>query len=160
MDDIEALAIKGLHQHFAQPALIADYVDAYNTERKRLEEGGERRPRQNTEWRLGEIEREIRRVIDAITQGAPPEQLIPRMRELEAERKMLGERARGCKRSRQRDCPAPEGSRPLQACCDGIGAGVEVRRPDRVRNHPRVGDGNCRPCQPQPSGRRRNQSQR
>ena len=36
--------------------------------------------------RSGEIEREINRAVDAITKGAPPEPLIPRMHELEAER--------------------------------------------------------------------------
>src|SRR5207244_4942410 len=34
---------------------------------------------------------------DAIIKGAPPEPLIPRMRELEAERKMLGERLEAAK---------------------------------------------------------------
>ena len=36
LDDIEALAIKGLRQHLAHPEAITEFIDAYNAERKRL----------------------------------------------------------------------------------------------------------------------------
>ncbi|MBR1300594.1 recombinase family protein [Bradyrhizobium sp. AUGA SZCCT0042] len=91
LDDIEALAIKGLRQHLAHPDVVTEFVDAYNVERKRLKNDANAE-RVRIGRRHAEIEREIKRVVDAITKGAPPEPLIPRMRELEAERKMLGER--------------------------------------------------------------------
>ena len=36
LDDIEALAIKGLRPHLAHPEVITEFVDAYSAERKRL----------------------------------------------------------------------------------------------------------------------------
>jgi site-specific DNA recombinase len=80
-----------LRQHLANPELIAEFVDVYNAERKRLKKEANAE-RTRIERRLGEIEREIKRAVDAITKGAPPEALIPRMRELEAERTGLGTR--------------------------------------------------------------------
>jgi site-specific DNA recombinase len=88
LDDVEALAIKGLRQHLAHPEVITEFVDAYNAERKRLKkEAGTERTR--VERRLGEIEREIKRIVDFIVKGTATEALIPRMNELEAERKTL-----------------------------------------------------------------------
>jgi site-specific DNA recombinase len=91
LDDIEALAIKGLIQQLAHPDVVTEFVDTYNTERKRLKNDANAE-RVRIGRRHAEIERGIKRVVDAITKGAPPEPLIPRMRELEAERKKLGER--------------------------------------------------------------------
>jgi len=97
LDDIEGLAIKGLRQHLAHPEMIAEYVDAYNTERKRLKKEANAE-RARIERRLGEIEREIRRAVDAITkEGVPPGPLAPRMRELEAERTTLADRLEAAK---------------------------------------------------------------
>lgn len=90
------MAINGLRQHLAHPELINEFVDAYNAERKRLKKEANAE-RTRTDRRLGEIEREIKRAVDAITKGAPPEPLIPRMRELEAERKVLAERLEATK---------------------------------------------------------------
>jgi site-specific DNA recombinase len=53
LDDIEALAIKGLRRHLAHPEVITEFVDAYNAERKPLKkEAGTERTR--VERRLGE----------------------------------------------------------------------------------------------------------
>jgi site-specific DNA recombinase len=91
LDDIEALAIKGLRQHLAHPEVITEFVDAYNAERKRLKnEASVERTR--LERRLGEIEREIKRIVDFIVKGMATDALIPRMNELEAERKALAVR--------------------------------------------------------------------
>jgi site-specific DNA recombinase len=91
LDDIEALAIKGLRQHLAHPEVITEFVDAYNAERKRLKkEASVERTR--IERRLGEIEREIKRIVDFIVKGMATDALIPRMNELEAERKTLAAR--------------------------------------------------------------------
>ncbi|MFK4581091.1 recombinase family protein [Bradyrhizobium ottawaense] len=86
LDEIETLAIKGLRQHLAQPKMIAEYVDAYNTERKRLKKEASTE-RARLERRLGEIGREMKRIVDCIVvTGMPPEQFVGRMRELEAEK--------------------------------------------------------------------------
>jgi site-specific DNA recombinase len=86
LDDIEALAIKGLRQNLAHPDVIAEFVDSYNAERKRLkkEATGERA---RLERRLGEIGREMKRIVDSIViRGMPPEQFVVRMQGLEAEK--------------------------------------------------------------------------
>ncbi|EIG62292.1 recombinase family protein [Bradyrhizobium sp. WSM1253] len=86
LSDIEALAIKGLRQHLAHPEVIAEFVDAYNAERKRLKKEASTE-RARLERRLGEIEREMRRIVDSIVvTGMPPEQFVARMQELEAEK--------------------------------------------------------------------------
>ncbi|WP_429041523.1 recombinase family protein [Bradyrhizobium elkanii] len=85
LDDIEALAIKGLRQNLAHPDVIAEFVDSYNAERKRLRRDAIN-DRARLERRNGEIEREINRLIDSIAKGAPAELIAPRLRELEAER--------------------------------------------------------------------------
>jgi site-specific DNA recombinase len=91
LDDIEALAIKGLRQHLAHPEVITEFVDAYNAERKRLKKEASTQ-RTRIERRLGEIEREIKRIVDFIVKGMATDALIPRMNELEADRKALAAR--------------------------------------------------------------------
>jgi site-specific DNA recombinase len=84
LDGIEALAIKGLRQHLADPEVITEFVDAYNAERERLKKEANAERARNGR-RLGEIEREIKRIVDAIVvRGMPPEQFVARMMELEA----------------------------------------------------------------------------
>jgi site-specific DNA recombinase len=96
LDDIEALAIKGLRQHLAHPEVITEFVDVYNAERKRLKkEAGTERTR--IERRLSEIEREIKRVVDFVVKGMATDALIPRMNELEAERTSLAAQLEGAK---------------------------------------------------------------
>lgn len=86
LDDLEALAIKGLRQHLAHPAMITEYVDAYNAARKRLKRQASTE-RARLERRLGEIGREMKRIVDSIViTGMPPEQFVARMQELEAEK--------------------------------------------------------------------------
>jgi site-specific DNA recombinase len=86
LDDIEALAITGLRQHLAHPAMITEFVDAYNAERKRLKKEASTE-RARLERRLGEIAREMKRIVDSIViTGMPPEQFVARMQELEAEK--------------------------------------------------------------------------
>jgi site-specific DNA recombinase len=91
LDDIEALTIKGLRQHLAHPEVITEFVDAYNAERKRLKKEASTE-RNRIERRLGEVEREIKRIVDFIVKGMATDALIPRMNELEAERKALAAR--------------------------------------------------------------------
>jgi site-specific DNA recombinase len=92
LDVIETKALDGLRQHLAHPKVITEFVDAYNAERKRLKKEANQ-DRGRIERRLGEIEREIKRAVDAITkEGVPAGPLAPRMRELEAERSSLADR--------------------------------------------------------------------
>jgi len=86
LDAIEALAIKGLRQNLTHPEVIATFVDEYNAERKSLwKEANAERTR--LERRLGEIDREMKRIVDSIVvAGMPPEQFVGRMQELEAEK--------------------------------------------------------------------------
>ncbi|MCA1531441.1 recombinase family protein [Bradyrhizobium sp. NBAIM03] len=86
LDDIEALAITGLRQHLTHPEMIAEFVDAYNAERKRLKKEASTE-RARLERRFGEIGREMKRIVDSIVvTGMPPEQFVARMQELEAEK--------------------------------------------------------------------------
>jgi site-specific DNA recombinase len=85
LDEIEIIVVRALRQHLEQPAVITEYVTAYNQERKRL-----RRQSGNDLARLtrrdGEIRRELGRLIDSIAQGMPAGSIAPRVRELESER--------------------------------------------------------------------------
>jgi site-specific DNA recombinase len=86
LDEIEALAIKGLRQHLAHPDVIAAFVDGYNSECNRLKKEASTE-RARLERRLGEIGREMKRIVDSIVvTGMPPEQFVARMQELEAEK--------------------------------------------------------------------------
>ena len=91
LDDIEALAIRGLRQHLAHPQVITEFVDSYNAERKRLKKEASTE-RTRIERRLGEIGREIKRIVDFIVKGMATDALIPRMNELDADRKALAAR--------------------------------------------------------------------
>lgn len=99
LDGIETLAIDGLRRHLAHPEVITEFIDAYNTERKRLaKEAGSERTR--LERRSGEIAREMKRIVDSIVvAGMPPEQFVNRMRELEDEKVATTQRLERCKES-------------------------------------------------------------
>jgi hypothetical protein len=57
--------------------VITEFVDAYNAERKRLKKEANQ-DRGRIERRLGEIEREIKRAVDAITkEGVPAGAISP-----------------------------------------------------------------------------------
>ncbi|WP_156952353.1 hypothetical protein [Bradyrhizobium sp. WSM1743] len=141
------MAIKGLRQHLAHPEMIAEYVDAYNTERKRLKKEANAE-RARIERRLGEIEREIRRAVDAITkEGVPPGPLAPRMRELEAERTILAGRLQAAKEVDDVIALHPKAldryKRAVLELADQFKHGT-----DRVCDHPRVSHGDHRACLP------------
>jgi site-specific DNA recombinase len=66
--------------------VITEFVDAYNVERKHLKKEAHAE-RARLERRLGEIEREMKRIVDSIVvRGMPPEQFVARMQELDAEK--------------------------------------------------------------------------
>jgi site-specific DNA recombinase len=69
LDEVEGMAVNCLRQHLAHPEVIAEFVHTYNAERKRLQKGANSE-RVRIERRLGETERETKRVVDAIAAGA------------------------------------------------------------------------------------------
>jgi site-specific DNA recombinase len=71
LDVIETKAPDGLRHHLAHPEVITEFVDTYSAKRKRLKKEANRE-RSRIERRLGEIEREIRRAVDAITKEGVP----------------------------------------------------------------------------------------
>jgi len=92
------MALKGLRQHLAHPEVITEFVDAYNAERKRLKKEANAE-RSRIERRLGEIEREVKRIVDFVVKGMATDALIPRMNESEAERMTLAARVEEAKES-------------------------------------------------------------
>ena len=71
------------------PSVIAEYVRTYHDERKRLSAKANAR-RAHLELRLGELKREIDRLVDAIAKGhGDPAVLGPRSSVLDEERKQV-----------------------------------------------------------------------
>lgn len=84
-DDVERVALDGLRRELANPIYLAEYVTAYNAERRRLaRDAGNQRGK--LERRAGEVAREIERLIDAIVGGIDARTIAGRMKELETER--------------------------------------------------------------------------
>jgi site-specific DNA recombinase len=85
-DDVERLTLSGLRRELAQPVYLAEYVNTYNEERRRLaRDAGSQRSK--LERRKGEIERELRRAIDAIIKvGIDPHTVAGDIKRLETER--------------------------------------------------------------------------
>jgi hypothetical protein len=75
--DVEEKVLQVMRVTLAAPEWLDQFVNVYNEERARLaNSANERRPK--LERGLGEIERELRRAIDAIVKaGASPESLAP-----------------------------------------------------------------------------------
>lgn len=87
--DIEAVVLAGLKAEMRQPEAMAAFVKEYHDERKRLASKGVAE-RARTERRLGEVRREIKRLVEAIAKGhGDPAVLGPRSSVLDAERKAL-----------------------------------------------------------------------
>lgn len=85
IEEIESAVINALRDNLDDPIVISEYLTAYNAERQRLKrQAGNNRGQ--LDRRAGEIERELRRLIDAITQGVALETIVPRIKELEGER--------------------------------------------------------------------------
>jgi site-specific DNA recombinase len=89
LDIVEEKAIGGLRHHLAHPALINEFISAYNNERKRLakEINCERA---SLERRLSTINREIDNLVDALKAGgAAVTAIITTLQALEAEKAKL-----------------------------------------------------------------------
>jgi len=109
--EIESLVVTTLRKHLDHPAVIAEYVTAYNEERKRL-----RRQAGNDLARLtrreAEIGRELARLIDSIAKACRPRP-SPRIRELNNERTGVALAINQFAGSREHRRAAPVGDQPL-----------------------------------------------
>src|SRR5262249_61754254 len=89
LDTIEAAVLGPLRAELRHPEVIAEFVRTYHEERKRLAiETGARRAA--AERRLGEVRRELDRLVDAIAKGyGDPADLGPKTRALGIERRAI-----------------------------------------------------------------------
>lgn len=84
---VESAVLAGLQSEMRNPRVIAEYVRAYHEERKRLAAQADAK-RARLDRRLGELNREIGRLVDAIAKGqSDPAYLDPRSTERNEERK-------------------------------------------------------------------------
>jgi site-specific DNA recombinase len=100
LDTVERAVLGGLRAELRAPKVIAEYVRTYLEERKRLAASSNAK-RQRLEQQLGQLNREIDRLVDAIAKGyGDPAVLGPRSGSLDAERKRISEEL-------QKEPPAP-----------------------------------------------------
>ena len=86
---VESAVLAGLEAEMRHPSLIAEYVRTYHEERKRLSAQASAK-RAHLEIRLGELDREIDRLVDAIAKGhGDPAVLGPRSSALDGKRKQV-----------------------------------------------------------------------
>lgn len=86
---VEGAVLAGLKAEMRHPSVIAEYVRTYHDERKRLSAKANAK-RARLELRLGELKREIDRLVDAIAKGhGDPAVLGPRSSVLDEERKQV-----------------------------------------------------------------------
>lgn len=87
-EDVERLALGGLKRELMNPVALTEYVRTYNDERRKLARtaGGTRK---KLERRIGEIDREHKRMIELFKSGAAGAPLIPAFNGLQTEREAL-----------------------------------------------------------------------
>jgi hypothetical protein len=101
LDTVESAVLSGLKAELRAPKVISEYVRTYLEERKRLAATSNAK-RQRLEQQLGQLSREIERLVDAIAKGhGDPCVLGPRSTTLDAERKRISEEL-------QSEPPAPK----------------------------------------------------
>ncbi|WP_342640911.1 recombinase family protein [Rhodoligotrophos ferricapiens] len=89
LDNIQATVIAGLADKMQDPEGLAEYVRVYNEEMRRLSASA-RKQRDKTERRLGEVTRQLERIVDAIAEGAVKVSTIAaRLNDLETEKERL-----------------------------------------------------------------------
>lgn len=89
LDTVETAVLNGLTAELRHPQVIAQYVQTYHEERKRLAADTDAR-RTRLERRLGELSREIERLVNAIAKGhGDPAVLGPQSTTLNEERKCI-----------------------------------------------------------------------
>jgi site-specific DNA recombinase len=91
LDTVERAVLSGLKAELRAPKVISEYVRTYFEERKRLAATSNAK-RQRLEQQLGQLNREIDRLVDAIAKGhGDPSVLGPRSSALDAERRRISE---------------------------------------------------------------------
>ncbi|WP_342739417.1 hypothetical protein [Bradyrhizobium sp. B117] len=94
LDTVESAVLSGLRAELRAPKVIAEYVRAYLAERKRLAITSNAK-RQRLEQELGQLNREIERLVDAIAKGhGDPSILGLRLTALGAERERISDELR------------------------------------------------------------------
>jgi hypothetical protein len=89
--DKASAVLGGLKAELRAPKVISEYVRTYLDERKRLAATSHAK-RQHLEQQLGQLNRDIERLVDAIAKGhGDPSVLGPRSTALDAERKRIAE---------------------------------------------------------------------
>ena len=89
LDTVETAVLNGLTAELRHPEVIAQYVQTYHEERKRLAAAADAR-RTRLERRLEEVTREIERLVNAIAKGhGDPAVLGPHSTTLHEERKCI-----------------------------------------------------------------------
>ena len=89
LETVESAVLTGLKTEMRHPHVIAEYVRTYHEERKRLHAETEFK-RSRLEQRIGELNREIDRLVDAIAKGhGDPAILGPRSTALNEQRKQI-----------------------------------------------------------------------
>ena len=89
LDAVEKAVLGGLRAEMHTPKVIAEYVRTYLEERKRLAAKSNAK-RQRLEQQLGQLNREIDRLVDAIAKGhGDPAVLGPRSTALDVDRKRI-----------------------------------------------------------------------
>lgn len=89
LKSVESADLAGLEKELRHPQVIAEYVRTYHDERKRLAAKANAK-RAQLDLRLGELNREIERLVDAIAKGhGDPAVLGPRSSTLNEERKQI-----------------------------------------------------------------------
>jgi hypothetical protein len=77
LDTVESAVLSGLKAELRQPHVIAEYVRTYHEERVKLAAQSKAKARR-LERRLGEINRELERVVDGIAKGTGDPVLLGR----------------------------------------------------------------------------------
>ena len=93
---VEQCTLGAIERDLLDDRVIAEVVREYAHERKRLKasrvEADRRRSR-----RLGEVERAVKNLLTLVEEGADPQSVLPRLKELEAERAHLQDEGEGAR---------------------------------------------------------------
>lgn len=87
---IEKRVLAALHSHLAEPELIAEYVKAYQEERRKLQQA-ERGNAKQKQKRMESLKAEIDRGVDLLLKGLAPDSLALEIKKKEVELKQLAE---------------------------------------------------------------------
>ena len=83
---IEKRVLAAMQSHLAEPELIAEYVKAYQEERKKLQQAERGNAKQK---QIASLRTEIDRGVDLLLKGLAPESLAAKIKQMEVELKQL-----------------------------------------------------------------------